>query len=133
MPDLFKDWVQSISEKTQDVYRDSGVRVDELDSEYPAFMINLALSQYQDTILAANMMNVRADYLTPKMQYDFLMNAVPKKRRFSKWAKGAKDARIELIKETFNYSQKKAEIASDLITDSDFEKIKEYMDQGGKK
>lgn len=133
MPDLFKDWVTSISEKTQDVYKDSGEKVESLDAEYPAFMINLALSQYPDTILAANAMNIRADFLQPKMQYDFLMYAVPKKRRFSKWAKGSKDSRIELIKETFNYSQKKAELASELISDEDFAKIEDYMSQGGKK
>lgn len=130
MPDLFKDWITSINEKHVNVFKEGSVN--ELEMDYPSYMINRALSQSKDTIQYANLINIKAEYMAPKMQYDFLFHAVPKRKRFEKWAKSEKLDDIEVIKKVFGYSQKKAEIARDLMTDADVEELKKHNFEGGK-
>ena len=131
--DLFKDWMPSINEKKLDIFRDTGFDQDSLEKDYPSFMINRALSQTMDTVQLANVVNVRADFMSAKMQYDFLMNTVSKKKRFAKWAKAESSDRIDLIKKTFSFSQKKAEIVSDLIDDDAIKALEEWNFEGGRK
>lgn len=129
--DLFKDWIRSINEKHVNLF--DGADQQMLENHYPAFMINRALSQSEDTILQANVVNVRHDFITARMQYDFLMTTIPKKRRFSKWARAEKSEKVDLIKQVYNLSQQKAEIAETMISDDDVEKLKEYVFEGGRK
>lgn len=129
MPDLFKDWISSINEKTSDVYEDGDI--EDLNGVYPAFMINRAFSQTSDTILAANAMNA-ASKLPGNMQYDFLMHAIPKKKRFAKWAKAESSERIDIIMSAYDVGVVKAREYSRLISDSDLEKLKEYIFEGGR-
>lgn len=131
--DLFRDWIPSINEKKLDIFRDTGFDQEQLENEYPSYMINRALSQTMDTIQQANMVNVRHEFMSAKMQYDFLMLTVSKKKRFAKWAKAEKSERLDLIKKTFAYSQKKAEIVSDLLTDDDIKALEEWNYEGGRK
>lgn len=133
MPDLFKDWLPSINEKTRNLFHENGVDSESLEKEYPSFMINRALSMTQDTILQANMVNVRANFLTPEMQYDFLYASISKKKRWGTWAKATKDDVINIIKKTYGYSQKKAETTAMLLSEKDIEKLVEYNFEGGKK
>lgn len=133
MPDLFKEWLPSINEKTKNLFHERGIDVDALEREYPSFMINRALSMTPDTILQANMVNVRANFLTPCMQYDFLYASISKKKRWGSWAKATKDDVIDIIKKTYGYSQKKAEVTATLLSDKDIEKLVEYNFEGGKK
>ena len=74
---------------------------------YPAFMVNRALSYFNDTVLYANEMNVN-HHLDNILQYHFLINIVRKKKRFSKWLKPQEVNNLELIKEYYGYSNEKA-------------------------
>jgi cellulose synthase/poly-beta-1,6-N-acetylglucosamine synthase-like glycosyltransferase len=95
-------------------------------------MINRALSQNADTCLLANEVNRMAGTLDPKLQYDFLYYSVPKKKRFSKWAKAQKNEKINMIIEAYNISVRKAEEIIDLIEQQDFENLESYLSKGGK-
>lgn len=133
MPDLFKEWLPSINEKTENIFHKKGVDIDSLEREYPTFMINRALSMTQDTVLQANMVNVRANFISPLMQYDLLYHSISKKKRWGNWAKASKDEVIDVIKKTYNYSQKKAEAVASMLSEKDIEKLVEYNFEGGKK
>ncbi|SUZ79103.1 uncharacterized protein METZ01_LOCUS31957 [marine metagenome] len=65
------------------------------------------------------------------MQNDYLLYSIRKKKRFSKWAKSEKLERIETIKQYFNYSNQKAKDASDIISDNQYNEIKQAFEQGG--
>lgn len=129
--DLFKDWIPSISQKTEYLFEENSIDIDndELEKSYPAYLINKTLSYQPDTVLAANEMN-RLFFLDPKLQYDFLFYIIPKKKRFFKWEKGAKNEKINMIKEAFSYSNEKAEDVVDLIEE---DQLKLYFNKGGKK
>ena len=128
--DLFKEWLPSITEKKGYLFERG--KEEEIERKYPSFMINRALSQYEDTVLIANEVNRMGSSLDPKLQYDFLYHLVPKKRRFSKWAKAQKSDIINMIVEAYNISVRKAEEISDLFSEDDIENLRSYLCKGGK-
>ncbi len=128
--DLFKEWLPSITEKKGYLFEKG--KEEEIERKYPSFMINRALSQYEDTVLLANEVNRMSASLDPKLQYDFLYHLVPKKRRFSKWAKAQKSDTINMIVEAYNISVRKAEEISDLLSEDDIENLRTYLCKGGK-
>lgn len=96
------------------------------------FIVNRGLSQSADTVMYANEMN-RNFHIPPEWQFSFLLNSVPKKKRFAKWAK--KDAETEplrLVMEYYGYSTEKAKQALSILSDEQLAMIKEKLDKGGK-
>jgi len=98
---------------------------------YNGFMVNRSLSYFSDTVILSNEMN-RLHHLDAKMQYDFLINIVRKKKRFSKWDKPEQRADIECIKEYFGYSEEKAKQVIGLLTESQIKTIKLKVAKGGR-
>jgi len=101
------------------------------EKEYSAFMINRGLSQFSDTALIANEMNLNA-HIDHRLQYDFLLAMVRKRKRFGKWAKQEKVKDIEVIKEVYGYSDPKAFQILDLITDDQMKELKRRISKGGR-
>lgn len=97
---------------------------------YNPFMVNRGLSYFPDTVIFANEMN-RYHHLDNKLQNDFLINIVRKKKRFSKWHKATNDENIELIKQCYGYSNSKAQSVLPLFTPQHLESIK--AKKGGRK
>ena len=63
------------------------IMVDDIaEKGYNSFMVNRGLSYFNDTVLMANEMNVNHT-IDNRLQFDFLINIVRKKKRFSKWIK----------------------------------------------
>ena len=100
-----------------------------LEKEYVPFVINKCFSYFPDTIFHSNRMNM-ASHIDKKMQYDYYLHTVVKKKRFSKWQKPEENEKIELIKEVFGYSSKKAREVVDLI---DTQTLKDLVQKGGQK
>lgn len=98
---------------------------------YNGFVINRSLSYFPDTVVLSNEMN-RLHHLDAKMQYDFLINIVRKKKRFSKWDKPEQRADIECIKEYFGYSEQKAKQVIGLLTESQIKTITQKVTKGGR-
>ena len=67
--------------------------------DYIPYIINRGLSYFPDTVLYANEMNLNSG-IPEDWQFQFFLNSISKKKRFSKWHK--KDAETEsfrLVKE----------------------------------
>jgi Bacteriophage clamp loader A subunit len=126
--DIFKDWLPSINQKTSYLFQKG--KEDDVERGYPAYMINRALSQFEDTIFVANEMN-RSSLLDPKMQYDFYYYLIPKRKRFAPWAKASKNENINIIQEAYKVSTVKAEEISLLLSEDDIEQLKTYLFKGG--
>lgn len=98
---------------------------------YTPFIVNRCLSYFTDTILYANEMN-RNPHVDNKLQYDYFLNSVRKRKRFSRWMKQESPDDLEFIKEHFNYSNKKAKEAIEVLGDAGIKSLKENYSRGGR-
>jgi len=114
-------------------YTKQDIMVDDIaEKGYNAFMVNRGLSYFNDTVLMANEMNQHA-HLDNRLQFDFLINIVRKKKRFSKWTKAQSSSDVEVLKEYYGYSNEKARQVYDLITVDQMEELKKKVTKGGRK
>lgn len=104
---------------------------EETEKQYNSYIVNRGLSFGVDTVIYANEMNSRP-HLEKKMQYDFLLNAIPKKKRFNKWIKAEKDSNIEVIIEYYQCSLEKAKDILRVLTPEQFADVKSKLFKGGK-
>ena len=105
--------------------------LDEYDEKkYPAFIVNKAVGAHPDTVLYVNEMN-RLHFLDNRLQYDFLLNSLRKRKRFAKWLRASKIKDIEYVKEYYGYSDAKAKIAISILSDDDLQYIKKRLYKGG--
>tara|TARA_B110000483_G_scaffold11498_1_gene13249 strand:+ start:182 stop:568 length:387 start_codon:yes stop_codon:yes gene_type:complete len=121
------DYVNSINVTKKDIMPD-----DITEKAYPAFMVNRALSYFNDTVLYANEMNVN-HHIDNKLQYHFLINIIRKKKRFSKWLKPQEVNNLEIIKEYYGYSNEKAKSVLQLFNNEQIEILKQGIYKGGKR
>ena len=100
--------------------------------KYPAFIVNKVLSGFQDTIMLVNEMN-RNHFLDKDMQFQFLLNSIRSKKRYSPFLRARKLKDIECVKEYYGYNNEKAKTALDLLTKEQLKLIKEKLYKGGTK
>ena len=121
------DFINAINLSKKNLFEDP-----QANKNYDAFIVNRGLSYFPDTVLYANEMN-RNSSIPKDWQFTFLLNTIPKKKRFSKWhKKDAVSESIILIKEYFGYSSEKALEALSLLSDDQLVMIKEKLYKGGK-
>ncbi len=114
-------------------YGKANIMVDDVaEKAYNPFMVNRQLSYFQDTVLFANEMNINS-HLDNRLQFDFLINIVRKKKRFSKWAKAQKNDDVEAIKEYYGYSNNKARQIHSLLSSEQINDLKKKVYRGGKR
>ena len=100
--------------------------------KYPAFIVNKILSGFSDTIMLVNEVN-RNHFLDKDMQYQFLLNSIRSKKRFSPFLRANKLKDIEVVKEFYGYSNEKAKSALDIHTKDQLKLIKQKLYKGGTK
>jgi hypothetical protein len=121
------DFLNSINDTKVDLFVDP-----QADKDYSPFMVNRGLSYFADTVLYANEMNKYAD-LDKKMQFDFYVNAIPKRKRFSKWhKKEVSTDKLKSIMNCYKYNETKALEVLELLTDNEITIIEETMYKGGR-
>ena len=120
------DFVKSITYTKQDIMHDLNK------SEYESFLVNRALSYYQDCILYANEMNRRFE-LEVRLQYHYLLNTIRKRRRFAKWIKPEKIDDLKIVMEYYQVSRAKAEEYLNILSNREVEHIRKKMNKGGVK
>jgi hypothetical protein len=110
------------------------IMLDDLDEKgYIPFMVNRSLSYFPDTVLFANEMNKLHNSLDNKLQYDFLINIIRKRKRFSKWIKPDLDSDIDVVKEYYGYSNEKARQIHHLLTSEQINELRKKVNKGGTK
>ena len=101
------------------------------EKNYPAYVINKCLSHHMDTIMFANEMNIHS-HIDKRLQYDFLINIVRPRKRFSPWGKKQKVKDLDLVKKYYGYSSDKATQALEILTPTQLNYIKDKLNKGGK-
>ena len=121
------EYVNAINITKQDIMVD-----DLAEKSYNSYMVNRSLSYFNDTVLMANEMNIN-HHLDNRMKFDFLINMVRKKKRFSKWIKPETVSDVEVVKEYYGYSNEKAKHALSLLTSDQINELKKKVFKGGRK
>ena len=100
------------------------------EKEYSPFLTNRALSYFNDTIGYANELNQR-HHTDNLLQFEYLLNIVRPKKRFSKWVKKDNDRDISMVKEYYGYNNTKAIQALSILSTQQLNIIREKLEKGG--
>ena len=95
------------------------------------FIINKCLAPFPDTIHLVNEMNLH-NHLDSKLQFDFFLNTVRTRKRYTPWMKASKTKNLEYVKEYYGYNNEKARSALKLLNDEQIKTIKSSLDKGGR-
>jgi len=104
---------------------------EEWEKKYPPFIVNKCLAPFQDTILLVNEINQYPN-VDKKLQFDFLINSLRPRKRFTPWVKAKKLDDIEYVKEFYGYNNEKAKVALTILNDDQIATIKQKLNKGGK-
>ena len=121
-----KDYLNSINQNKQNLMDQDPLA----EKKYPAYIVNKCMAQHLDTVMHANEMNQWAN-LPSKLQYDFFINTVRPKKRFSPWDKKDKIDNLELIQKYYGYSVEKARQVIDILSRQQLDYIKDKLNTGG--
>jgi len=119
-----KDWLNSINFTKEDISEEI--------KSYPPYIVNRCLSGHIDCILFANEMN-RYHFLDKDMQYQFYLNSLRKRKRFSPWIKKDKIEDLDIVKQYYGYSNEKASQALRILSKQQLNYIKQKLETGGRK
>ena len=123
-----KEWLNSINQNKKNL-------IDEdpsLEKEYSPYIINRIFSGHLDSIMFANEMN-QYHFLPKKFQYDFLLNTLRTKKRFSPWLRKDEIKDLDLVKRYYDYSNEKAKQALRILTKEQLNFIRSKFETGGTK
>ena len=119
------EFIKAINETKEDVMVD-----DVSEKKYSPFIVNRGLSFFMDTIFQVNELN-RKHNLDSRLQFDYLLNSVRKKKRYSKWLKPEKLQDLDVVKEYYGFSNEKAKDALSTLSEDQLAFIKDKLNQGG--
>ena len=123
-----KDYLNAINH-TKEKLLDSDD--EQWEKKYPPFIVNKCLAPFPDTIMLVNEINQR-HHLDKKLQFDFLLNSIRPRKRYTPWMKAKKVKDLEYVKEYYGYSNEKAKSALEILNDEQIKTIKNSLNKGGK-
>ena len=101
------------------------------EKKYPPFIVNKCLAPFPDTIFLVNEMNMH-HHLDKKLQFDFLLNSLRTRKRYTPWLKASKQKNLEYVKEYYGYNNEKAKSALKILNDDQIKTIKDSLNKGGR-
>lgn len=111
---LFKKLIPSIFQTKEYVLED--------EADYSPWVVNRTLSFRLDCIHAANTLNIYG-FLPKDMQYNYLLNKITPRKRFSKWVKKESIANLDAISHHFQVNETRAKEILGILSDSDIDLI----------
>ena len=114
-------------------YTKKNIMIDDItEKAYAPYMVNRQLSYFPDTVLAANEMN-RNHHLDNRLQFDFFINIIRKRKRFSKWYKPETISDLDAVKKYYGYSNEKARQVLTLLSPEHINELKRKVTTGRRK
>ena len=101
------------------------------EKKYAPFIVNKCVAPFPDTILLVNEVN-QYHHLDKKLQFDFLLNSLRARKRYTPWLKAKKLKNLEYVKEYYGYNNEKAKAALDILDDEQISAIKIKLYKGGR-
>jgi len=122
-----KDWLNSINTNKNNLI-DEDI---DLEKKYPSYIINRCLSGQIDSVMFANEMNKHPN-LAKKLQYDFYLNSLRKRKRYSPWLRKEQIENLEFVKRYYGYSNEKAKQVLKILSTEQINFIKSKFETGGR-
>ena len=101
------------------------------EKKYYPFIVNKCVAPFPDTVMLVNEIN-QLHHLDKRLQFDFLINSLRPRKRFTPWLKAKKLENLEYVKEYYGYNNEKAKEALDILNDEQISAIKQKLNKGGK-
>ena len=101
------------------------------EKKYYPFIVNKCVAPFPDAVMLVNEIN-QLHHLDKRLQFDFLINSLRPRKRFTPWLKAKKLENLEYVKEYYGYNNEKAKEALDILNDEQISAIKRKLDKGGK-
>jgi hypothetical protein len=121
------EYLKAINDTKKDIMVD-----DIAEKGYNSYMVNRGLSYFHDTVVIANEMN-RYHHIDNRLQFDFYINIIRKRKRFSKWLKPETVSDVEVVKEYYGYNNEKSRQALSLLTSEHINELRKKVYKGGRK
>lgn len=123
------DYVTSINKTKNNMMRDTDN--DTLaEKDYQPFLVNLAMSYFPDTLLHSNFMNTFHE-LDNRPQYEFYLNSVRQRSRYSKWAKKVDNPDLDIICNYYKCNISRARDYLTILSTYQLNMIKKELEKGG--
>ena len=100
------------------------------EKKYYPFIVNKCVAPFPDTVMLVNEIN-QLPHLDKRLQFDFLINSLRPRKRFTPWLKAKKLKNLEYVKEYYGYNNEKAKAALDILNDEQIKTIKDSLSKGG--
>jgi hypothetical protein len=123
-----KDWLNSINQTKKNIMDEDPMSK----KDYSPYVINKCLSGSIDCLMYANEMN-KNHSLDKKLQYDFFINIIRNKKRYSPWIYKENIKDLEVVKSYYGYSNEKANQALRILSKEQLDFIKAKLETGGTK
>ena len=123
-----KDYLNAINQ-TKEPLMDT--EDEQWEKKYPPFIVNRCVAPFPDTIMLLNEIN-QLPHLDSKLQFDFLINSLRPRKRYTPWLKAKKLENLEYVKEFYGFNNEKAKAALDILNDEQISYIKRKLNKGGK-
>jgi hypothetical protein len=123
------DFIKSVSHSKKDLIREDDYP-DQIEKQYNAYIVNRGFSYFEDTILHANEMNMRA-HLFNDAQYRYYLGVLRSRNRFSKWHKAEKNADLDAIQEVYSVNRTVAKMYLKTLSKEDLKRVHKKLQKGG--
>jgi len=123
-----KDYLKAINQ-TKEPLLDT--EDEQWEKKYPSFIINKCIAPFPDTVMLVNEIN-QLHHLDKKLQFDFLINSLRPRKRYTPWMKANKLENLEYVKEYYGYNNEKARNALNILNDEQISSIKTKLNKGGR-
>ena len=123
-----KDYLNAINH-TKERLLDS--EDEQWEKKYAPFIVNKCVAPFPDTLMLVNEIN-QLHHLDKKLQFDFLLNSLRTRKRYTPWMKAKKLKNLEYVKEYYGYNNEKAKSALNLLNDEQIKTIKDSLNKGGR-
>ncbi len=123
-----KDYLKAVNQ-TKEPLMDG--EDEEWERKYPPFIVNKCVGAFPDTIMLVNEIN-QLPNVDKKLQYDFLINSLRPRKRYTPGLKAMKLENLEYVKEFYGYSNAKTKSALTILTNEQVKQIKASLNKGGK-
>jgi hypothetical protein len=123
------DFMNAVSFDKRDLIRDNE-NPELAEKQYNAYIINRGFSYFEDTILHANEMNQRTEMFLDG-QFRYYLNALRKRKRFSKWHKAEPSEDLDAIQEVYQCNRTVAKQYYKVLSKDQMEHVHSKLFQGG--
>ena len=123
------DFIKSVSHSKKDLIRGDDYP-EQIEKQYNAYIVNRGFSYFEDTILHANEMNMRA-HLFNDAQYRYYLGVLRSRNRFSKWHKAEKNIDLDAIQEVYSVNRTVAKMYLKTLSKEDLQRVHEKLQKGG--